>query len=374
MKGLQRFPEEILEYVAKTIADRKSGSEITEFFRVAGYPRIRHDGSTKWRFVYAALLQLNSGRDGPYHVAKIVEKIVDPKQHIGAEDTRLELTDRLNQALAHMHIQLNKDGRIVVTDRPIRLQTPPTTQAPTGEDDKRTACRSIPAEIRRQLEVEAGHRCAITTCRVVSPLEAHHIIPWSEHQVHDSAHMLILCSNCHGRAHKGDIDRKALYEYKRQVQSLATLQDTNRDRPTPGSGDTLVEISMASQSRRPPDMHLTVSVRHVYGPPVEPIRISIWSPLIEGQSRTPLPAYLEPGKEITGLVAVRERVAYPDASLDGKLKGWPLEDAHTDLWVFFTYRTLGGHELEVARTFGLERPVNLNLFDVKGPTSTMLNR
>lgn len=243
-----------------------------------------------------------------------------------------------------------------------------------GRDSNAEACRNIPADVRRQLLVEAGHRCAIRTCHAVSPLEAHHIIPWSECQVHDPAHMLILCSNCHGRAHKGDIDRKALYEYKRQLQSLVAVQDTGPHEPAPDGGDAEVDISITSQSRRPPDMHLTVKVHHVYGPPVIPLRIAIWSLMIEGEARKPLPSYLEPAKDIAAHVPVLERPAYPDAQLDGKLMGWHLEDASEDLWVFFKYQTLAGQEIEVAKTFSLERPPNLNLFDVKAATSTILRR
>ena len=221
MNRLEIFPDEILQYVARAIADWKSGSGITELFRIAGYPHVRHDGSTKWRFVYARLQELNSGRDGQYHVAKIIQKLADPKQHIGAEDFRVKLITSLNEALIHVHIQLNSDGRLVLRDHPLKFEAPEANAAASDNgDDVRNACRSIPADIKRDLLVEAGHRCAIFTCHTVTPLEAHHILPWSEHKRHDPDHMIVLCSNCHGRAHKGEIDRKSLYTYKERLRSL----------------------------------------------------------------------------------------------------------------------------------------------------------
>ena len=40
--------------------------------------------------------------------------------------------------------------------------------------DQRNA---IPAELKRRVLIEAGHRCAIHTCRHID-VEIHHIIPW----------------------------------------------------------------------------------------------------------------------------------------------------------------------------------------------------
>jgi hypothetical protein len=80
MPRLNKLSDDVLEYIAHIIAGIKTGSEITEFFRVVGFPEIRHDGSTKWRFVYGALQKLNE--ESPYHVVKVIEKLADPKQYI----------------------------------------------------------------------------------------------------------------------------------------------------------------------------------------------------------------------------------------------------------------------------------------------------
>lgn len=118
---LDKFPEGVLEYVSRIIGDYKTGSELTEFFSVAGYSNIRHDGSTKWRFVYAGLKGLNSKPDGQYHVAKIIQAFCDPTQWIGIDDVRRKVMNNLNQALIHIKVQLNQEGKLVVTDRKINF-------------------------------------------------------------------------------------------------------------------------------------------------------------------------------------------------------------------------------------------------------------
>jgi hypothetical protein len=74
----------------------------------------------------------------------------------------------------------------------------------------------IPRELERALFVEAGHRCAIPTCRAVAPLVIEHIDDWAEVKEHRFENMIVLCANCHGL--KGDgprkLDRKALRQYK----------------------------------------------------------------------------------------------------------------------------------------------------------------
>ncbi len=75
---------------------------------------------------------------------------------------------------------------------------------------------AIPSEIRRAVLVEAGHRCAISTCKYPSA-DVHHIIPWEKSQDHDFDNLIALCPNCHRRADSSEIDRKALRMYKAQL-------------------------------------------------------------------------------------------------------------------------------------------------------------
>jgi hypothetical protein len=75
----------------------------------------------------------------------------------------------------------------------------------------------VPAEIRRRVLVEAGHRCAIPTCRHMD-IDVHHIIPWETCKTHEYENLIALCPNCHRRADKEEIDRKALRMYKANLR------------------------------------------------------------------------------------------------------------------------------------------------------------
>lgn len=74
---------------------------------------------------------------------------------------------------------------------------------------------AIPAELRRAVLVEAGHRCAIPACRQ-HPVIIEHIDDWAKVQKHEFENLIALCPTCHNR--KGDgpqqIDRRALRQYK----------------------------------------------------------------------------------------------------------------------------------------------------------------
>ena len=76
---------------------------------------------------------------------------------------------------------------------------------------------AIPAEIRRQVLIEAGHRCALPTCRHIE-VDVHHIIPWTTCKKHEYENLIALCPNCHRRADRGDIDRKSLRIYKANLR------------------------------------------------------------------------------------------------------------------------------------------------------------
>jgi len=88
---------------------------------------------------------------------------------------------------------------------------------------------TIPAEIRRQILVEAGHRCAIQTCRSAADVDVHHIVPWAQSQQHEPENLIALCPNCHRRANRGDIDRESLRKYKRICQQLARPAPAHRE-------------------------------------------------------------------------------------------------------------------------------------------------
>src|SRR5260370_40625890 len=71
----------------------------------------------------------------------------------------------------------------------------------------------IPADLRRRVLVESGHRCGIPTCRHIE-VDVHHIVPWAQCQAHEYDNLIALCPNCYRRADRGEIDRKSLRLYK----------------------------------------------------------------------------------------------------------------------------------------------------------------
>ena len=76
---------------------------------------------------------------------------------------------------------------------------------------------SIPAELRRAIEVEAGHNCAIKGCSEHTYLEIHHIDHNRENNVLEN--LILLCDKHHKMSHAEVIDRKALREYKRLLNN-----------------------------------------------------------------------------------------------------------------------------------------------------------
>ncbi|RKS09269.1 HNH endonuclease [Nocardiopsis sp. Huas11] len=83
---------------------------------------------------------------------------------------------------------------------------------------------SLPADLRRQVLAEAGHRCAIPTCRR-HPVDIDHIEDWAKVREHLFENLIALCPTCRRRT-AGDIDRKAIRQYK---GSLAVLSSRYTD-------------------------------------------------------------------------------------------------------------------------------------------------
>lgn len=89
--------------------------------------------------------------------------------------------------------------------------------------------RTIPAELKREVLIESGHRCSIPTCRHTGNLEIHHIIPWEKCKKHEYDNLITLCPNCHTLAHDGKIDTLALKKYKLINQRLINTMLSNSE-------------------------------------------------------------------------------------------------------------------------------------------------
>jgi hypothetical protein len=79
--------------------------------------------------------------------------------------------------------------------------------------------RALSREVERDVLVEAGHRCAIPACHALHP-EVHHIKPVAEGGSDEFENLIALCPNCHGMADRGEIDRKAMRQYKASLSVL----------------------------------------------------------------------------------------------------------------------------------------------------------
>ncbi len=82
----------------------------------------------------------------------------------------------------------------------------------------------IPTDLRRRILVEAGHRCAIHTCKHPE-VDVHHIVPWEKCRQHEYDNLIALCPNCHRRADAGEIDRSSLRIYKARLVASFGLSD-----------------------------------------------------------------------------------------------------------------------------------------------------
>ncbi len=69
--------------------------------------------------------------------------------------------------------------------------------------------------LRRALLVQAGHRCAIPTCRQF-PVEIHQINDGAD----EPGNLIVLCSSCHERVNRGYITRRSLEQYKANLAVL----------------------------------------------------------------------------------------------------------------------------------------------------------
>jgi hypothetical protein len=70
--------------------------------------------------------------------------------------------------------------------------------------------------MRRAVEVESGHACAVSRCGEHTYLELHHIN--GNREDNRIENLILLCDKHHKMAHEGIIDQKAMLEYKRLLQ------------------------------------------------------------------------------------------------------------------------------------------------------------
>ena len=79
----------------------------------------------------------------------------------------------------------------------------------------------IPAEIRREIETNAGHNCSVKNCLEHTYLEIHHIDLNRDNNSIEN--LILLCDKHHKMAHNKVIDRKSLRRYKEILNENNTI-------------------------------------------------------------------------------------------------------------------------------------------------------
>jgi hypothetical protein len=79
---------------------------------------------------------------------------------------------------------------------------------------------AIPGQLERDVLVVAGHRCALPRCHTPT-VEIAHIKPWAQVKAHTFNNLIALCPTCHARYDKGEIDRRAMLQYKANLSVLS---------------------------------------------------------------------------------------------------------------------------------------------------------
>jgi HNH endonuclease len=80
---------------------------------------------------------------------------------------------------------------------------------------------AVPSALKRAVLVEAGHRCAIPTCKQV-PVDLAHIVPWVDVRTHEFSNLIALCPTCHRRYDSGEINRQSMLMYKRNLSLVVS--------------------------------------------------------------------------------------------------------------------------------------------------------
>lgn len=98
---------------------------------------------------------------------------------------------------------------------------------------------SIPADVKRKVLVEAGHRCSFNRCGFEA-YEIHHIDENRENN--NPENLIVLCSSHHTLAHSGKVSRKDLREYKKAL-GLRSYDLAQRNSPASYSQNDLNVLS-----------------------------------------------------------------------------------------------------------------------------------
>lgn len=115
---IPRLNKSALEETAKIIGERYTGSEITAFFHKAGFTQIDFDGSTKWRFVFSMLEQIQSAPAGDANIAKVLETLCDPQEFFGKPEAHVQIVERIDEIVGFYGLGVEpRTGKLLLTEQ-----------------------------------------------------------------------------------------------------------------------------------------------------------------------------------------------------------------------------------------------------------------
>jgi len=116
----KKFNLSALEALAKIIAENCTGPEITRLFERAKLPNIKHDGTTKWIFVFNAFKELQEGQFeqyGQFYVIQVIDALCDPQAYLGKNEDLYEIIEKIDEILAFYNLKINtSNGKVTKSD------------------------------------------------------------------------------------------------------------------------------------------------------------------------------------------------------------------------------------------------------------------
>lgn len=85
--------------------------------------------------------------------------------------------------------------------------------------------KKVSQQVRSQVLIEAGYRCAVPQCRGLLVLDLHHLYQVSESGKDEPENLIALCPTDHARFHRGDISRDAVFAWKAMLIAMSRSFD-----------------------------------------------------------------------------------------------------------------------------------------------------
>lgn len=96
------------------MANRYTGTQLTNFFSKIGMSEIVHDGTTKHKFLYNTLSDINQKDFNG--TRKVIEQLCDPQEFFAEKEKHQKMINKINEVLSFYGLQINeKTGKLLPT-------------------------------------------------------------------------------------------------------------------------------------------------------------------------------------------------------------------------------------------------------------------